>query len=80
MSNNLDINIIKNKISDLYNKNEEIHVTVNVKRKRVNNAPAKIIGVYDKFFTVKSKVNLYVEEFSITYIDLLINNITIKEL
>ena len=37
-------------------------------------------ALYDKFFTVKSKVNFYEEEFSITYIDLLIKNISIKEL
>ena len=77
---NYDINYIKNKISELYNKKEDIHVTINLKRKRVSNAKSKITGVYKNFFTVKSQVSLYYEDFSINYVDILIKNVSIKEL
>ena len=71
---------IKNRLNDLYKKNIEIHVYVQPKRKRVNNAPCKIKGVYDKFIIVESKVGMYDESFSITYVDIYIGNIIIKEL
>ncbi|MBR6072400.1 MAG: hypothetical protein IKP77_06205 [Acholeplasmatales bacterium] len=77
---NVDINIIKSKILKLYKENEPIHIDVNLKRRNVKNALGIIKGVYDNFFIVKSKVNLYDEEFSISYIDILIKNISIKEL
>lgn len=80
MNNSVDINIIKSKILKLYNENEPIHVTVNLKRRNVKNALSTIVGVYNNFFTVKSKVNLYEEEFSISFIDILIKNISISEL
>ncbi len=75
-----DINTIKAKIARLYEEKKNIHVTVRVKRKNVKSAPSEIIGVYKNFFTVKSKVNLYNEEFTISYIDILIGNIEIDEL
>lgn len=77
---NLDINIIKNKIEKLFNNKEIIHVSVNMKRKNVKNVEAIILGVYNNFFTVRSKINFYEEDFTISYIDLLIKNISIKEL
>lgn len=80
MKKNYDINAIKDKILALYKKNEVIHVTINVKKKNAKNREALIINVYKNFFVIKSKVNLYEEEFTISYIDLLIDNIAIKEL
>ena len=78
--NNDDINIIKNKILKLYNNKELIHVTINVKRKNAKNKPSMITNIYNNFFTVKAQNELYNDEFSISYIDLLIGNISIKEL
>ena len=80
VKNSDDINIIKNKILKLYNDKALIHVTVNVKRKNVKNKPSEIINVYNNFFYVRSQNGFYDEEFSISYIDLLIGNISIKEL
>jgi len=80
VKNSDDINIIKNKILKLYNDKALIHVTVNVKRKNVKNKPSEIINVYNNFFYVRSQNGFYNEEFSISYIDLLIGNISIKEL
>ena len=78
--NSDDINIIKNKISKLYNDNSVIHITINVKRKNAKNKEAIITGIYKNFFNVKMKGNLYDEELSISYIDLLIGNISINEI
>ena len=79
-NNSDDINIIKAKIIKLFNDKKNIHVTINVKRKKVKNAISEIVGVYKNFFNVKSYVNLYYEEFSISYIDILIGNVSISEL
>ena len=68
-----DINIIKNKIAKLYNDGSVISVTINVKRKNAKNRSATITGIYKNFFNVKMKGNLYDEELSISYIDLLIS-------
>ena len=78
--NSDDINIIKNKIAKLYNDGSVISVTINVKRKNAKNRSAIITGIYKNFFTVKMKGNLYDEELSISYIDLLIGNIAINEI
>ena len=75
-----DINTVRDRIAKLFSLNKEIHVTVRVKRKNVKSAPSMILGVYKNFFTVKSKVNFYEEEFTISYIDILIGNIEIDEL
>ena len=75
-----DINIIKNKIAKLYNDKTKIHVTINVKRKNAKDKESEITGIYKNFFSVKAKGELYTEEFSISYIDLLIGNIAVKEL
>lgn len=80
VKNSDDINIIKNKILKLYNDKALIHVTVNVKRKNIKNKPSEIISVYNNFFYVRSQNGFYNEEFFISYIDLLIGNISIKEL
>ncbi len=73
---------IKNAIEAIYQKSRLIHVTINGKRrkKQVEEAPSKIIGIYDRFLCVESTVNHYVEKFTISYIDLMTNTIIIKEL
>ncbi len=77
---NLDINMIKSRILRLYNQKEDIHVTVNVKKKKANTVKSQITGVYANFFTVKSQASFYVQESSISYVDILINNVSIEEL
>lgn len=71
---------IKEKIEELAKKTKTIHVSINNRRNRIKEAPTNIIGIYDRFLCVESKVNNYVEKFTINYIDLLMNNIVIKEL
>ncbi len=71
---------IKQQVLAMYEKFKLIHVTVNHKRTHIIDAPSKIIGIYDRFLCVESTVNHYVEKFTINYIDLMTNNIVIKEL
>ena len=80
MQNNNQVLAIKNQILELSNKTNIIHVSINNKRHKIYEAPSKIVGVYERFLCVESKVNNYVEKFTINYIDLLTTNIVIKEL
>ena len=83
MASNIDNNQLKRIIEKLQNIKENssfIHVSIHNKRNGVVDATSKIISIHDRFFCVESKINSYVEKFTINYIDLLINNISIKEL
>ena len=76
MGNNIDysqLSIIKEKLKVLKELSDTIHVTIHNKRNGVVNASSKIISIHDRFFCVESKINNYVEKFTINYIDLLIN-------
>lgn len=83
MANNIDYSQLKNIKQKLQNIKEDsniIHVSIHNKRNGVVDAISKIISIHDRFFCLESKINNYVEKFTINYIDLLINNISIKEL
>ena len=71
---------IKNKLSDIYKKTDIIHVSVVQKRKRLTAVEAKITGIYANFITVTGNVNGYIEDFTISYIDIIVGNIVIIEL
>ena len=71
---------IKNKLIELNEKSNIIHVDINAKRKSVTNAKSTIVGIYDNFVCVKSNINNYTEDFTISYVDLLIRKIVIREL
>ena len=71
---------IKEKIKIINSSSNIIHVTMNNKRKSVHNAVSKILSIHDRFICIESKVNDYIEKFTINYIDLLIGNFSIKEL
>lgn len=71
---------VRNQIEVLAKKNKNIHVTIQNRRSKVKNAPAKITGIYERFLCVESLVNNYLEKFTINYIDLLTSNTIIKEL
>ena len=75
-----DFNVLKEKLIEIYNKSEIIHVDLSMKRKRLNNIEAKIVGIYDRFLCITSVINNYEENFTITFIDLLKYKIKIKEL
>lgn len=83
MASNIDNNQlkrIKEKLQNIKENSSIIHVSIHNKRNGVVDATSKIISIHDRFFCVESKINSYVEKFTINYIDLLINNISIKEL
>ncbi len=75
-----DFGVLKDKLIEIFNKNEIIHVDLSVKRKKLNNVEAKIVGIYDRFLCVTSIINHYEENFTITFIDVLTKKIIIKEL
>lgn len=78
---NLDeLDDLKNKLNALYDLKKPIHVNIFSSRNKVNDALCDISGVYNKFFCVKSKVNNYMESFTINYIDIKIGNVKISEL
>ena len=80
-TNNLkSIAEIKEKLKELYKASPIIHVDVLQKRRRVKNATAKINGIYDYFVSVEADINNYIENFSITFVDVLTKNIIIREL
>ena len=74
------INVIKEKIIMISSSSNIIHVTMNNKKKTVNNAVSKILSIHDRFICIESKVNDYLEKFTINYIDIIIGNFSIKEL
>ncbi len=74
------IALIKEKLHELYKASPIIHVDVLQKRRRVKNAMVKINGIYDYFVSVEANINNYIENFSITFVDVLTKNIIIREL
>ena len=80
-TNNLkSIAEIKEKLHELYKASPIIHVDVLQKRRRVKNAMVKINGIYDYFVSLEADINNYIENFSITFVDVLTKNIIIREL
>ena len=77
---NRKIELIKNQLSELYKNNVIIHVSIKNGRKRVISAPCKLVSVYANFVCVQSEVNKYMENFTIHYRDIMINNIIIDEI
>ncbi len=77
---NMQFSTIKEKIKELSLQSPMIHVTIHNKRNKVMEAPSTIIGIYERFLCVESRVQSYVERFTIHYSDLLTGSISIKEL
>ncbi len=78
----MDINVIKTAIVELYEKSVEIHVDVNSTRPKIHveNAPAKITGVYKNLFTIETLENGLKKTYTVQYTDLFIGKVRIKEL
>lgn len=76
----LQLSKIKEQLEGIYKSSNLIHVSILNKRNKVIEAPSKIIGIYQRFLCVESKINSYVEKFTINYTDLMTGNIIIKEL
>ncbi len=76
----LQLNQIKEKLEGIYKQSKLIHVSIHNRRNKVIEAPSKILGIYQRFLCVESKVNKYSEKFTINFTDIMIGNVTIKEL
>ncbi len=76
-----DIEQIKEAISNLYELNTEIHVDVNSKKPKikVNDAPARITGVYKNLFTIETMEKGIKKVYTISYTDVFIGKVIIKE-
>ena len=78
----MDINDIKAKMTELYNKNVEIHVGVHSKRAKINvvSVPARITGIYKHLFMIETMENGMKKSYTVQYTDLFIGKVKIKEL
>lgn len=78
----MDINDIKARISELYENNVEIHICVHSKKPKINieDATAKITGIYKNLFTLEVIENGLKKVYSVQYTDLFIGKMKIKEM
>lgn len=76
----LQLNQIKEELERIYKQSKLIHVSIHNRRNKVIEAPSKILGIYQRFLCVESQVNRYTEKFTINFTDIMIGNVTIKEL
>lgn len=77
----LDLETIKKRLNELYEKSTLIHVSVVSGRAKITDVPSNITGIYNHFLCVTSRVKEYKEEsFTINFIDILIGKFKIKEL
>ena len=74
--------IIKSKIASLYVNNPKVHIDVSVLRKKkgLSQIPAVITAVYPNIFTAILSEDGGDKSYTFQYVDLLTNNIKIKEL
>lgn len=71
---------IQEELKRIYQLTNLIHVSILNKRNKIIEAPSIIVGIYSRFLCVESKVNTYLEKFTINYTDIMTGNIVIKEL
>ena len=71
---------LKNMLIEHARESAFIHVSLRNGRNRIKEAKSKIVGIYDRFICVESRINNYDESFTINYIDILTKNVIIKEL
>ena len=78
----MNIELIKSQIMELYEKKAEIHVEVHSTRPKiqVENAPARITGVYKNLFRIETVENGLLKGYTVQYTDLFIGRVRIKEL
>lgn len=80
MSNTLTI--IKSEITEIYRKNQKIHIDFGARSKRKNfkNVPAVITAVYPNIFTARLKDSEGEEDCTFQYADILTRGIVVREL
>lgn len=78
------IDVIKNKIYNLYKSDPNIHISISMTGPKINlnNEPAIITGVYSHIFQVQVSdgVSESTKRYSLQYSDVLTKQITIAEL
>ncbi len=72
------IDEIRMKVQKQFRTNPRIHINVSMNRPKIKieNQPARIIGVYPNIFQIEAEGKSY----TVQYIDLLTNNVRITEL
>lgn len=78
----ISVESIKEKIKELYESKKEIHLTISLNRPkiRVDNAQAKIEGVYPFTFRVEEFSSGFRKIHTLQYTDVMLNQIEIPEL
>ncbi len=73
---------IRTKITELFQSNPNIHMNVSLSRPRLQleNAPAKILGVYPHIFQIEESSTGKVRRHILQYSDILTHQIVIAEL
>ena len=78
----MNIDLIKLQITELYEKNVEVHIDVFSTRPKINinNAVAKITGVYKNWFRIEVVEGGLKKGYTVQYTDLFIGKVKIREL
>jgi len=77
----MDLGSIRSDLERLFEENVLLHVSLREGRKRLEDVPSTITGVYNHFVCVTAHIKNYVDEtLTINYIDIVIGKFKIKEL
>ena len=82
MNANLNEQTIKNRIRELYESNPHIHISISMRRPRIelSNVEAVIKGVYSHLFSIEVRDKGYPQTYNVQYTEILINRVEIAEL
>lgn len=77
-----DINVIKDRVGELFVRAPEVHIDVHSTRPKVSvsSLPAKIVGVYRNFFRIEAVEDGMLKAYTVQYTDLFIGRVKIAEL
>ncbi len=76
----VELDEIKEKIEELFEKKEIVHINLNEKKQIMENVPAIITGVYPRFVCFETNYRGYNQTFTIQFSDFAINKASINEL
>lgn len=82
MKNFLTERDIKERITELYNSSPNIHISISIKRPRLelSDVEAEIKGVYAHLFSIEARDKGFSQIHSVQYSDVLIGKVKILEL
>lgn len=78
--NNEDIEKVRLICKKLYSTNNPIHIYISKDKKRKTELECQITGIYPRFINVNYYENNKINSLTISYIDIMIRNIVIREL